>query len=262
MRRSSALSPDRLPPLALAYHGVAEVPLRRDPEHLFVRPQDLRTHLRRLRVWGYRLVSFSELASRVADGEAAGFAALTFDDGLADNLLTLAPLLRHEGATATVFVTSCWLGLSYPAAPWARLLTRDELRELARLGLEIGGHTRTHPDLSRLSYAEAREELEGGKAELEEIVETAVEVAAYPFGQATVETMRACRDAGFRAACRTSGQGTWSDPYNLPRQAMENRCSDVGLWLKRHDRYEPLMRLQPARAARKAGRRLRELTGR
>src|SRR4051794_8752711 len=31
----------RLPPLALAYHGVADVALRDDPHGLFVRPRDL-----------------------------------------------------------------------------------------------------------------------------------------------------------------------------------------------------------------------------
>ena len=83
-----------LPPLALAFHGVADVSLRRDPQGLFVAPAELRRHLRRLRAWGYRLVTFSELASLAGRGRAAGHAALTFDDGLVDNLESLVPLLR------------------------------------------------------------------------------------------------------------------------------------------------------------------------
>src|SRR5690349_16772306 len=136
------------PPLALAYHGVDDVPLRRDPDHLFVRPQDLRRQIEKLREWGYELVTFGELAADVKPGRVA----LTFDDGLVDNLTTLAPLLAQLGATATVFVVSGWLGEPHPAAPWTRIVTPDELRELRAHGIEIGGLSATHPDLSRRNY--------------------------------------------------------------------------------------------------------------
>ena len=58
-------------PLALAYHGIADVPPRHDPHALFVRPDDLRRHVERLRGWGYELVPFGELAARAARPKAA-----------------------------------------------------------------------------------------------------------------------------------------------------------------------------------------------
>ena len=91
------------------------------------------------------------------------------------------------------------------------------------------------------------------KRALEDVVGP-VETAAYPFGRASEETIRACRDAGFAAACRISGEGSWDDPHNLPRQDMLNRSSSLGLRLKRDGLYEPLMRFAPARAARRASR--------
>ena len=245
-----------LPPLALAYHGVADVPLRRDPEGLFVRPQDLRRQIAKLREWGYRLASFGELAGEVARGEGAGIAALTFDDGFADNLETLAPLLREVDAPATVFVVSGWLGRPHPSVPWTRILTAEELRELGEAEVEIGGHSATHADLSVRSYDGAREELSRGKGELEEVLGRPIEVAAYPYGRANEETVRACRDAGFRAACGASARGAWDNQHFLPRQDMDNCCTMLGLRLKRDDRYEPLMRLLPARAVRRVSRRV------
>jgi peptidoglycan/xylan/chitin deacetylase (PgdA/CDA1 family) len=247
----------RLPPLALAYHGVSEVPLRQDPHGLFVSPDELRRNVARLRSWGYRLVRFAELAGLALEGRAEGHAALTFDDGFADNLEKLVPLLREEDATATVFVVSGWLGQSHPDAPWARIVSRDELRELSA-SVEIGAHSTRHQDLSALSYDEARADLETCKRELEALAGP-VSSAAYPYGLASAETIRACRDAGFAAACRTSGRGTWDDPHNLPRQDMLNRSSTLGLRLKRADLYEPLMRFTPVRAARRASRRLKAL---
>jgi peptidoglycan/xylan/chitin deacetylase (PgdA/CDA1 family) len=243
-----------LPPLALAFHGVSNVPLRRDPLGLFVAPDELRRHLSRLREWGYELVTFGELASLASRKQAAGHAALTFDDGLVDNLKTLVPLLRDEGAPATVFVVTGWLGKPHPDAEWTRIVTRKELRELGE-SVEIGAHSTRHDDLSALSYEDARADLEECRRALSEIVDP-VETAAYPFARANEEMIRACRDAGFAAACRVSGEGTWDDPHNLPRQDMLNHSSAVGLRLKRAELYEPLMRLAPARAARRAASRL------
>ena len=82
-------------------------------------------------------------------------------------------------------------------------MTAEELRDLRAAGVEIGAHSVTHPDLSALPYERAREELAEGKRQLEAVLEEPVEVAAYPFGRATEETARACRDAGGAAAGAT-----------------------------------------------------------
>jgi peptidoglycan/xylan/chitin deacetylase (PgdA/CDA1 family) len=246
-----------LPPLVLAYHGVADVPLRRDRHGLFVRAEDLRRQIAKLRSWGYRLVTFGELARLVAESGGAGHAALTFDDGLVDNLEALAPLLEAEGAPATVFVVSGWLGHPHRSVPWTRIMTATELGELRATGVEIGAHSVSHPDLSTLSYEAAFRELAGSKSELEDVLGEPVEVAAYPYGRANAETVRACRDAGFLAACSANGRGSWGEPHNLPRQDVENRSTMIGLRLKRDDRYEQLMRFAPARAARRLGRTVR-----
>jgi peptidoglycan/xylan/chitin deacetylase (PgdA/CDA1 family) len=243
----------------LTYHGVADVPLSRDPHHLFVRPRDLERQIAKLQKWGYELVTFGALAERVAAGTARGHAALTFDDGLADNLHTLVPILQRSGAVATVFVVSGWLGQPYRHNPSARILTADEVRELAAAGVEIGAHTVSHPDLTTLSFEDARAELADSRAELSRLTGEEVTVAAYPYGRATKTTRAACREAGFAAACRTLGEGSWDDPFDLPRHQMENRASLLGLRLKRAGRYQSLMRFRAARGLRRLSRRGREL---
>ena len=258
----------RPPPLALTYHGLADVPLRDDPFRLAVRPRDFERDIRLLRRWGYRLVTFGELAQLVAAGDAAGHAALTFDDGFVDNLTTLVPLLRRHDAPATVFVTSGWLGRKHESAPWTRIVDEDELFELGR-SVEIGGHTITHPDLTTLSRADAEAEVRGGKEALESILGRSVDVFAYPWGSATDETVAACRAAGFVAACAPVAIGSWDDPFRLPREAVGNRDTALGLWLKRHGRHEqlmrpvrPLLRTRPGAYWISAVRKLRELGSR
>jgi peptidoglycan/xylan/chitin deacetylase (PgdA/CDA1 family) len=246
-----------LRPLSLAYHGVSEVPMRHDPDGLFVRPSDLARQVERLRSWGYRMVSFGDLARRAERGEAAGYAALTFDDGFVDNLDHLSPLLAQLGAPATVFVVSGWLGKPLPSAPWTRVLTAEELVELSDSRVEIGAHTVTHPDLTTIPFDQARAEMERSREELEELLAKPVDVFAYPWGRASTQTREACRLAGYRAACRINGEGSWSEPLNLPRQNMNNGSTILGLRLKSADIYEPLMRWPPARAARKLVRSVR-----
>jgi peptidoglycan/xylan/chitin deacetylase (PgdA/CDA1 family) len=243
---------DGRPPLSLVYHGVADVPRRRDPHGLCIPPGAMRRQIAWLRRRGYALVTFGELVRRTAEGSGAGLVALTFDDGFADNLHALVPLLG--GLPATVFAVSGWLGGEHPDVAGARILDADELRRLHAAGVEIGAHTLTHPDLTQLTREAACEQLEGSRTALEAILQTPVTSAAYPYGRATAETVHACAAAGFSAAGRTTGQGAPERPLDFPRQDMTHGASLLGLRLKAADRYEPLMRHRPLRAVRRVRR--------
>jgi peptidoglycan/xylan/chitin deacetylase (PgdA/CDA1 family) len=232
-------------PLALAYHGIGEVPVRKDPHGLFVSPRRLLRHVTWLRRRGYTPVTFGELVERGSDG----LVAFTFDDGFADN-----ELLLELGIPATVFVTSGWLGGEHPSVPGARMIEADGVRRLHAAGIEIGGHTVTHPYLDRLGYAEALGEMRAGREALEAIIDAPVPSFAYPFGNATEETVRACGEAGFRAACRVSAEGSVATPLDYPRENMDGPGTITGLRLKVAGRYEPLMRHYPARVVRRLAR--------
>ena len=247
------------PPLALVYYGVEEPPPGASRAAMSIQPDTLRRHIRRLRRWGYRLVPFGALAAAASAGEAGGLAALTFDDGFESMVTGLLPVLQGEGVPATVFVVSGWMGLRHPNVPWARILTRSEVRELHANGVEIGSHSISHPDLTKLDRNAAEEELRGSKLELEDVIGAEVTVAAYPNGTANAETRDACRTAGYAAACRFRGGGTWSDPYDLPRQPVGLNTSSLAFWLKRDDRYERIFHSGLARASRSAAWRARSL---
>jgi peptidoglycan/xylan/chitin deacetylase (PgdA/CDA1 family) len=223
------------------------VPRRRDTFKHFVSPRALSRHISMLLAWGYALVTMGELALSAATGQASGLAALTFDDGFADNLSMLLPLLREKGVPATVFVVSGWLGGPHPHAPEHRILSASEVAALHDAGVEIGAHTVTHPRLGRLPRDEALVEMATSKADLEEIVQAPVTSFSYPFGDSNAEVEDACRAAGFHAACLTSGVGEWSDPFTLPREGMINGTSQLGLWLRRDRRYERLVRRRGVR---------------
>ncbi len=90
--------------LVLLYHRVADVDC--DPQLLCVSPKHFREHLEILRRC-YRPCALPQCVEDVLDGDVpAGGAAITFDDGYADNLTAAAPLLREQGVPATVFIAT------------------------------------------------------------------------------------------------------------------------------------------------------------
>ncbi|WP_443134936.1 polysaccharide deacetylase family protein [Halorhodospira sp. M38] len=103
------------------------------------------------------------------------------------------------------------------------MMGRDQLRALVGAGMEVGGHTRNHPILSRVSRTRARAEIGQGREELESILGCPVRLFAYPnghpgrdYGPHHVAMVRAC---GFEAAVSMVAgvSGRRTDPYQLAR---------------------------------------------
>jgi peptidoglycan/xylan/chitin deacetylase (PgdA/CDA1 family) len=116
-----------------------------------------------------------------------------------------------------------WAGATGSARPMRRPLSASEIGELSNGGLiEIGCHTVTHPQLSKLTSDAQWREICQSKASLEEILGKPVTAFAYPYGRErdyTGETITIVRNAGFDCACSTSvGVVRRSaDPFQLPR---------------------------------------------
>lgn len=239
----------------------------------------------------FNVLALDDAVARLAGGtlpERA--AAVTFDDGYADNAEVALPVLQAASLPATFFVSAgfldgacMWndhviealrrfdapsidlsaLGLgrvavgdnrqrraaidrtlaaikhrtpaerqrcveqvleAADAAPASGLMMRPEqLRRLVEAGMAVGGHTVTHPILTRLQPQQAQREIAEGKERLEQITGRPVELFAYPNGvpgqdyDAThVALVRRC---GFRAAVSTAwgAAARGADPYQLPR---------------------------------------------
>ena len=76
-------------------------------------------------------------------------------------------------------------------------LTRSQVRELARAGLEIGFHTRDHRPLPELADDDLARALDDGRAALEEATGRGLSVLAYPHGRADKRVAAAARSAGY-----------------------------------------------------------------
>ena len=98
-----------------------------------------------------------------------------------------------------------------------------QVRQLHDAGMEIGGHTLTHPILASIDDAAARTEIAEGKAKLEAIIDTPLRLFAYPNGKPGKDYLSAhvkmIKDAGFEAAVSTAWGAARqdSDMFQLPR---------------------------------------------
>lgn len=75
------------------------------------------------------------------------------------------------------------LNVSVPAGHFKGLMMNwDQIREMQKNGIEFGGHTVHHPILTRISLAQAEDEIKNSKARIEEELGPVVKGFAYPNG--------------------------------------------------------------------------------
>jgi peptidoglycan/xylan/chitin deacetylase (PgdA/CDA1 family) len=149
---------------------------------------------------------------------------LTFDDCYEDLLEIARNILKARGIQAIAFAVT---GMKSGTNEWDqahgagrfRLLTGEELRELASLGVEIGSHSRTHREMPLLGETEQEEEASRSADDLAALGLPRPRFFAYPFGSADEQTRSASRKAGYLACFGSRVGHVRSDcnRYDLPR---------------------------------------------
>jgi len=175
-------------------------------------------------------------AVRAAEQPPGGrpVAAITFDDGFADNYEYAFPLLHQHGLPATFFLTVGLLeknpivlerlrDLWGAQAEEIRPLTWSAVREMRRAGMEMGAHTYSHPNLAQLDRRAAELEARRPKEIIEDRLGEPVRIMAYPFGKPkshfTKETIEVVSGAGYEYAAAVTWRGIHpSDShFRIPR---------------------------------------------
>jgi peptidoglycan/xylan/chitin deacetylase (PgdA/CDA1 family) len=166
-----------------------------------VTPRQFERQIHRALDLGYMFQSLSQALLCESVGNKS--LVLTFDDAYASVYHHAFAFLQRLGIQATVFVVAGYVGrmdtwdvnfgnICFRHMDWG------QLRELADTGWEIGSHTMTHRDLTRLSAAELTNEIVDSKALLESKFEKSVDIVSYPFGNTNSAVADACIRAGYR----------------------------------------------------------------
>lgn len=216
------------------YHSVSDCP--DDPFNITVCAARLDHQLAWLLGRGLRGVSMRELLDARARGEERGLVGLTFDDGYADFLTAALPVLSRWQCGATVFPVVGRLGGENdwdPTGPRKRLLDADGIRRVVAAGVEVGSHTLTHPDLTRVPDDMLQAELEGSRALLAEITGHDVQGLCYPYGTFDARVRAAADRAGYRYACAIAPDRAHADDLALPRIHIGRADTGLRLEVKR-----------------------------
>ena len=122
--------------------------------------------------------------------------SITFDDGYADALTVIAPLLCSRQIPFHVFVSSARMN-----GTDRKYLSPAQVIELSNMpGVSIGAHGATHRSLTSLSSSELAAELHASKVDLETVLQKTVNTMSYPYGHVDESVRTAAHDAGFTFA--------------------------------------------------------------
>jgi peptidoglycan/xylan/chitin deacetylase (PgdA/CDA1 family) len=222
-RRKYATLPPVIAPVArtvrvpvLTYHRVHRYGTEREKSvpDLTVEPEVFASSMAALKRRGFRSVSNREVYDALFRGRLLPPkpVLITVDDGYRDAVTHVLPVLRRHAMVATFFVITGRLG-------GHEYLTQEDVRGLEAAGMDIGGHTSSHRDLTTLPQGELRRETAGSRRKLARILGHPVYFFAYPFGQYDDNVVAEVRRAGYSVAFTTESgtQLASTRPLTEPR---------------------------------------------
>jgi peptidoglycan/xylan/chitin deacetylase (PgdA/CDA1 family) len=130
---------------------------------------------------------------------AQGVVSINFDDGYESAYEVGLPIVQNAGFKSTQFIITRLVGES-------GYVSKGQILAMQNSGHEIGDHTRTHPNLTKLTPAQQDDEIVGAQQDLIKMGVTAPTSFAFPYGAHNDTTQSILADAGFTAA-RTTNQG-------------------------------------------------------
>jgi peptidoglycan/xylan/chitin deacetylase (PgdA/CDA1 family) len=208
----------------LMYHSISE-----GVGPTCIAPTIFRWQMAALADCGYHVIALTDLAAWArGDHELPERSVvITFDDGYEDFATVAFPELQTRGWTATVFLPAGMLGgnadweTQTNGPPQRPLMSWKTVAELARRGIDFGGHGVTHADLTSLPLEAARDEIVNSKRGIEACAGCHVTCFAPPYGRLNT-AVRAEVSKLYLAAVGTTMARTrrTSDVYNLPRIEM------------------------------------------
>jgi len=203
----------------LVYHKFS----KRTSDRMTVREDAFEEQMAFLKRNGYRVITLDDLFAFL-DGKRpipSKSVVITFDDGWRSMYEIAYPILRKYGYPATLFVYTDLIRPSASTLDW------DKIREMARNGMDIQCHTKTHRSLGKIEADESFQEyFEAIRAELVESARIIkrqtnkdVKYLAYPFGDTNSLVIAMAGRLGFQGAVTVvrAGNPFFADDFRVGR---------------------------------------------
>jgi len=159
---------------------------------------------------------------------------LTFDDGFSSDYDLVLPELKKIDATATFFIVTDLLDTP-------GYLETEQVKSLSESGMQIGSHSKSHPNFLELNAGERMEELHDSKVILEKIIGKEVTTFSFPFGFYDDDCAEIVFSAGYSICC-TSKHGVSSNAsFIVPRNSINAKTSIRRIEKILHPRFFQLL---------------------
>lgn len=206
----------------LMYHSISA-----EPGPTSIRPDVFRRQLATLRRAGYESVSLTRVPEwqREPKSLPARSVVITFDDGFQDFADAAFPILQQFGYSATVFLPTGRMGQSedwYGANAAARpLMSWQTVKELAAAGIEFGGHSVTHADLTALDASTLKREIDESMQTLGSELGQPAQTFAPPYGRSNARVRAALANVSrVSVGTKLGRMRRNSDLHDCPRLEM------------------------------------------
>jgi peptidoglycan/xylan/chitin deacetylase (PgdA/CDA1 family) len=230
----------------LMYHQIDVPPLRGTPlRGLVVSPGSFARQMFLLKCLGYKGLSMHDLEPYLKGKKRGRVVGITFDDGYQNNVKNALPTLKKQGFTATCYAVSSMMGgvnswdldIGVEQKP---LMTTQDWHRWLRAGMDIGSHTQTHADLSKLDASDALGQITASKRELENLLDCEIKHFCYPYGRFDVSHSEMVKQAGYITATTTNRGRVLpgDDQFALRRVLVAQATTLMQFTLKILTRYE------------------------
>lgn len=168
----------------------------------------------------YRVVPLSEgLSGKVK----MPCAVITFDDAYRELKENAFHLMEQYSFRGTIFVVTGFVGKknTWDVNLAYRTFTHldwVDLRKLVEAGYEVGSHSHTHPDLTKIESRRVREELAVSKQILEDRLGTTVRYISYPFARYSETVKNIAWECGYEGGvCLSHPLKRGDDMFEIER---------------------------------------------
>jgi peptidoglycan/xylan/chitin deacetylase (PgdA/CDA1 family) len=143
---------------------------------------------------------------------------LTFDDGFSSDYDLVLPELKKIDATATFFIVTDLLDTP-------GYLKTGQVKSLSESGMQIGSHSKSHPNFLELNAGERMEELRDSKVILEKIIGKELTTFSFPFGFCDDACIKAVFDANYSICCTSKHGESSNASFIVPRNSINAKTS-------------------------------------
>ena len=229
----------------LMYHSIESMPKTTVMRSMHVPPRRFEFQMWMLKKLGYKALSIKKLKPYLDGSKQGKVVGITFDDGYQNNLIKAAPILMKYDFTATCYIVSESIGTSNTwdlenKITQRPLMTENEIHEWLNLGMDIGAHTKTHIDLTRISKSRAQIEINECKINLEKKFQVPITDFCYPFGRYNEIVYNILKNSTYLSATsmHRGRAHAESNSYRLPRIPINHHTLPHLFLLKILTRYE------------------------